>query len=193
MSDQVGTSSNDLDVCGCCEGLAASTPVEVYNRPGLAAVAYRVGTHPDFKRSMLARLSSSDLPGLKGLNTRDDDDFAVALLDGWAMIADVLTFYQERIANESYLRTATERGSLVELARLIGYEPRPGVAASAYLAFTLEDAPGSPRTATVEAGTKVQSLPGQNELPQTFETGQEIESRVEWNELRPRRTRPEAL
>jgi hypothetical protein len=108
---------------------------------------------------MLARLSSSDLPALRGLNTRDDDDFAVALLDGWAMVADVLTFYQERIANEFYLRTATERGSLLELARLIGYEPRPGVAASTYLAFKLEEAPGSPRTATVEAGTKVQSLP----------------------------------
>ena len=192
MSDETGASSAGLDVCGCCEGLTASTPLEVYNRPGLAAIAYRVGTHAEFKRSMLARLSSSDLPALRGLNTRDDDDFAVALLDGWAMVADVLTFYQERIANESYLRTATERGSLLELARLIGYEPRPGVAASAYLAFKLEEAPGSPRTATVEAGTKVQSLPGQNELPQTFETEQEIQARVEWNELHPRRTNPQS-
>ena len=43
------------------------------------------------------------------LRTRDDDDFTIALLDAWATVADVLTFYQERIANESYLRTATER------------------------------------------------------------------------------------
>src|SRR5215203_6270556 len=184
--------SDGLEVCGGCEGLAVSTPVEVHNRPGLATIAYRVGTHAEFKRSMLARLSSSDLPALGELNTREDDDFAVALLDGWAMVADVLTFYQERIANESYLRTATERGSLLELARLIGYEPRPGVAASTYLAFKLEDAPGSPRRATIDAGTKVQSLPGQDELPQTFETGREIEARAEWNELRPRRTRPQA-
>jgi len=186
-----GLDVTGLDVCGCCEGLAASTPVEVYNRPGLAAIAYRVGTHSLFKESMLARLSASDLPALHGLNTRDDDDFAVALTDAWAMIADVLTFYQERIANESYLRTATERVSLLELARLIGYEPRPGVAASTHLAFKLEDAPGSPRTAMIDAGTKVQSLPGQNELPQTFETVEKIEARVEWNVLRPRRTRPQ--
>ena len=184
--------SDGLEVCGGCEGLAVSTPVEVHNRPGLATIAYRVGTHAEFKRSMLARLSSSDLPALGELNTREDDDFAVALLDGWAMVADVLTFYQERIANESYLRTATERGSLLELARLIGYEPRPGVAASTYLVFKLEDAPGSPRTTTIEAGTKAQSLPGQNELPQTFETGQEIQARVEYNELRPRQTSPHA-
>ena len=189
-------SGNDVpttgpDICGCCEGLAASTPVEVHNRPGLTAIAYRSGTHARFKRSMLARLSASDLPALSGLNTRDDDDFAIALIDAWAMVADVLTFYGERIANESYLRTATERGSLLELSRLIGYSPRPGVAASTHLAFEMEDAPGAPRKATVHAGTTVQSLPGQDELPQTFETGEEIEARVEWNELRPRRTKPQ--
>ena len=189
MDQQVNISPTDL--CGCCEGLGPSTPVEVYNRPGLAAIAYRVGTHSLFKESMLARLSASDLPALRGLNTRDDDDFAVALADAWAMVADVLTFYQERVANESYLRTATERGSLLELARLIGYMPRPGVAASTHLVFTLEDAPGSPRAATIDAGTKVQSLPGQDELPQTFETVEKIEARVEWNELRPRRSKPQ--
>ena len=42
---------------------------------------------------------------------------------------DILTFYQERLANESYLRTATQLRSLTELARLIGYQPAPGVAA----------------------------------------------------------------
>ncbi len=36
-----------------------------------------------------------------------------------AALADVLTFYQERIANEGYLRTATERRSILELAREI--------------------------------------------------------------------------
>jgi hypothetical protein len=176
------------DERGCCEGLEAGTPVEVYNRPGLSAVAYRVGTHARFRRSMLAGLSSVDLPALHDLNTREDDDFAVALLDVWASIADVLTFYSERIANESYLRTATERVSLIHLARLIGYELGPGVAANAHLAFELEDAPTAPRVITLGEGTKVQSLPGQDEFPQTFETIEEIEARPEWNELRPRLT-----
>ena len=90
-------------LCGCCLGLTAATPVEVFNRPGLAAIAYRPGTHPLFKRSMLAALSR--YPALAGLGTRDDDDFSIALLDAWATVADVLTFYGERIANESYLPT----------------------------------------------------------------------------------------
>jgi hypothetical protein len=175
-----------FDECGCCEGLEVGTPVEVYNRPGLSAIAYRIGTHARFKRSMLARLSDSRLPALRDLNTRDDDDFTVALLDAWATVADVLTFYSERIANESYLRTATERVSLLHLARLIGYELKPGVAASAHLAFELEDAPGSPDAASIGKGTQVQSLPGQDEFPQTFETVEKIEARPEWNRLRPR-------
>ena len=55
-------------------------------------------------------------------------------------MCDILTFYQERIANEAYLRTATERVSIGELAKLIGYKLRPGLAASVALAFTI-DAP----------------------------------------------------
>src|SRR5215211_3785188 len=93
--------------CGCCAGTRVETPAEVTNRPGLGAVGYRVGTHSQFKRSMLAKLSDSKRPALLSLRTRDDDDFTVALIDAWAVVADVLTFYQERIANESYLRTAT--------------------------------------------------------------------------------------
>ena len=58
----------------------------------------------------------------------------------------------------------------MEQARLIGYELRPGVAASTFLAFTLEAAPGSPRRTTIDSGGKVQSIPGPNEKPQTFET-----------------------
>ena len=176
------------DTCGCCEGLTAQTPTPVANRPGLSAIAYRVGTHSQFKQSMLAALSDITRPALQGLKSRDDDDFSIALLDATATMADVLTFYQERIANESYLRTATERRSLLELARLIGYELRPGVAASAFVAFTMDDTPGAPLETTVDIGTKVQSVPGPDEKPQTFETIEKITARVAWNAIKPRLT-----
>lgn len=188
MSDPALVSVRGLSQCGCCAGVTAETPAEVLNRPGLSAIAYRVGTQPEFKASMLAALSDSTRPALRDLRSRDDDDFSIALLDAWATTADVLTFYQERIANESYLRTATERRSLLELARLIGYELRPGVAASAYLAFTVEDAPGAPRQTTIDIGTKAQSIPGPNEKPQTFETIEKIEARADWNTLTPQMT-----
>ncbi len=184
-------SDQKFDTCGCCEGVKALTPASLENLPGLSALAYRVGTHSRFKTTMKARLASQT--ALNALTTRDDDDPAIALLDVWAAVLDVLTFYQERIANEGYLRTATERRSVLELARAIGYELNPGVAASTYLAFTLEDAPGSPGFATIDVGTKAQSLPGPGEQPQIFETIEKIVARAEWNALKPRLTQPQTL
>ncbi len=194
--------------CGCCEGTEQLTPASTANRPGLSAITYRVGTHGSFLETMLARLSnhtlgsspldsyvpsggsqSDALPAnpLNSLTTRDTSDGAIAFLDAWATVADVLTFYQERIANEGYLRTAIERRSVLELARLVGYRPRPGVAASVHLAYTLDE--GS--EVTIPAGSRSQSVPGPGELPQSFETSKDLYARSVWNLLRPRLTRPQ--
>ena len=175
MPLSVDPTLRDLNDCGCCEGITAETPAAVTNRPGLNAVAYRIGEHATFKASMLSALSATDNAAIQALKTRAPDDFTLALTDAWAAALDVLTFYQERLANESYLRTATERLSVLHLARLIGYELRPGVAASTSLAFTLDDTAGSPAALTLEAGLKVQSIPGPDEQPQTFETVEPID------------------
>jgi predicted phage baseplate assembly protein len=192
--------------CGCCAGIEPVTPQPTANRPGLDALAYRVGTHASFLATMKARLSNicvgpegevceGDNGGengrypLKALTTRAADDPAIALLDGWATVADVLTFYQERIANEGYLRPATERRSILELARLVGYRLRPGVASSVYLAFTLEN----DQQTEIPAGTRAQSLPGPDELPQPFETAEPLPARAEWNALKPRQSRAQAV
>jgi hypothetical protein len=188
------------ETCGCCDGIAASTPVGLYNRAGLRAITYRIGDYASFNESLRVELSLPQWPELAGLRTRDADDYTLGLLDAVSCAADVLTFYQERLANESYLRTATERVSLQEMAKLIGYRLRPGVAAETRLAFALEppkaapaDLPpdpgafitGIPTALTLAAGLKVQSVPGPDEKPQTFETIEEIEARPEWNAIRP--------
>ena len=185
-----------LDDCGCCKGL--QEPPAVDNAPGLPALRYRVDTQPGFYARMLQSLplvpsdpSEPDAPRpLAALLTRASDDPTVALVDAAACVADVLTFYQERIANEGFLRTATERLSVLELARAIGYELKPGVAASVYLSFSVEDAPGAPGVCTLAAGTPVQSVPAQGKLPQVFETSDELDARAEWNALQPRQMRP---
>ena len=101
---------------------------------------------------------------------------------------DILTFYQERLANEAYLRTATQTNSLIELSRLIGYQPAPGVSAATYLAFTLRQTPGTPPDPkappiVIPQGTKVQSVPPQGQQPQTFETAADILAKPDWNAL----------
>jgi hypothetical protein len=217
----------DPDTCSCCEGVEILTPLSTYNRPGLPALAYRIGTHGDFLESMLARLSSlavevdengvplawqagqpdceprsrtrpgdpcapTDRPRhylLRALTTRLHDDPAIALLDAWAVVADVLTFYQERIANEGYLRTALERRSVQELARLVGYKLRPGVASSVYLAFELDRG----YQVRIPAGTRAQSVPQPGDLPQPFETSTDLNARYAWNAIPARRQRPQYI
>ena len=115
-----------INECGCCEGITAILPCALFNRPGLPHVRYRLGTQVDFLQSALAALSDPQFSALRRLTTHDTDDFTIALLDAWATVADVLTFYQERIANEFWLRTATERDSILRLAQLIGYREVPG-------------------------------------------------------------------
>lgn len=184
-----GMCSTNPAACGCCEGVEALTPLSTTNRPGLPALSYRIGTHATFLESMKARLSSRDYPPLAKLTSREADDPALALLDAWATIGDVLTFYQERIANEGYLRTVTERRSVLELARLIGYEPRPGVAASVYLAYTIDS--NYKEEAMIPAGSRSQSVPAPGETAQSFETSEDLKARAQWNNLRPRLQQPQ--
>ena len=173
-----------MNTCGCCTGTEIAVPVSEMNPPGQSAIVYRAGTYATFLETMLARLTA-----IPGLTTRDPADPSIALLDGWATIADVLTFYQERIANEGYLPTAQQRRSVLELARLIGYRLRPGVSASVRLAFTVTNG----FAGTIPAGTRAQSIPGTGESPQFFETSAAFEARDAWNALGPRLGRPQIV
>ncbi len=58
-------------------------------------------------------------------------DFGNVLLQLFAHMGDILSYYQDRIANESFLGTARERGSIIHHLRLIGYAlatPAPAAA-----------------------------------------------------------------
>ena len=174
--------------CGC--GAPARTPLSLYNRPGLNSLVYRVGTYADFRTTMQMDLSSAALPALAGLRTRDLDDPSMALLDAWAVSADVLSFYQERIANEGYLRTAAERRSVLELGKLLDYRLRPGVAASVYLVYTIDPNSGP---VTIPVGSRAQSVPAPGQQIQTFETSDDLDAQNEWNALQPRLTQPQNI
>jgi len=177
-------------LCDCCTGTAQETPEFIGNRSALSSIAYRVGRYATFNASMLASLSESAFTPLGLLRTRDPADFSIALLDSWAVTLDILTFYQERFANEAFLRTAVDQRSVFELARLIGYVPSPGVSASTVLAFTLSSAPGSPDNVLISAGTRVQSVPGPGQTPQVFETSADITALINYNALPAQTTVP---
>jgi hypothetical protein len=176
----------------CC------TPAEPErdNPPGQPALRHRTGTWATFRAAMIARLPGQTVPPddprgprpLAALTARDAAEPTIALIDAAACALDVLTFYQERHLNEGYLGTATERMSLVQIARALGYEPAPGQAASGWLAFTTSTLATEP--VAVPAGTPVMALPEGSTPPPVFETAETIEARREWNAVPVSRRQP---
>jgi hypothetical protein len=94
------------------------------------------------------------------------NDYQTMFVELWAYLADILTFYQERIANEAYLGTAVLRDSLLRLVSLTDYRPGPGTGASGLVAFTA--AKGT--SLTVPAGFRIGSKPASGQSSIVFET-----------------------
>ena len=97
-------------------------------------------------------------PGAEG-------DLAVQMMEWWAYLADILTFYNERIGTQAYLGTADLPESVDRLIQLLGYRPRPGFGASG----TLAGAADGPKPWLLPQGLQVQSKPGPGQQPQIFE------------------------
>ena len=167
-----------LVACGCCCVEASPTPEAISNRGGLSAIKYRVGTYSSFLEAMKEAISQA--PELRpSWTVRNTNDYGIALMAMWAYLADILTFYQERIANEAYLRTAQQQASVTALAALLGYKPSPGAAAEAELVFFLD----KQKQIQIPVGLRVQSVPGQNQKPQKFETVEAISAEYAFNQL----------
>jgi uncharacterized phage protein gp47/JayE len=132
--------------------------------PDKPAIDY---TDKDFEslRSALLTLATYRLPEW---TDRSPSDIGMLLVDLFAYVGDVVSYYQDRIASESFLATAVERRSVLHLLRLIGYELAPPVAASAELTLVFNPpAPGQPTVVTIPQGadfatTAVESTPSQS-------------------------------
>jgi hypothetical protein len=156
--------SDLLPVCPCDGDL----PAPPTNLPGLNHIAYRNGTFREFRRALLTpQAGERELDSADGPVWRPgaDSDLAVMMAEWWAYVADVLTFYNERIANQAYLRTADLPESVTRLIQLLGYRPRPPIGATGTLAALV--APG--QSALLPKGLQFQSKPGPGQEAQTFE------------------------
>jgi predicted phage baseplate assembly protein len=129
---------------------------------GLATIPRQIATFADFRRAMLAAIPTE--PPLNQWRPRDQD-LGMMLIEMWAYVCDVLGFYDETIAHESYLRTARRDPSVRMLVGLLGYRPRPAVAARVRLAIK---ATGR-LPLDLPAGMAVRSSAFGSEKPQVFE------------------------
>jgi hypothetical protein len=140
-------------------------PQTISNPPGRNTIAYRAGDYTAFREALL-RSNPREVelanwrPGAQG-------DLAVQMVEWWAYLADILTFYNERIANEDYLRTAGLPESVQRLIAILGYRPRPGIGATGTLAALMT----GNNSFTLPEGFQIQSKPGPGQQPQIFALG----------------------
>jgi len=81
----------------------------------------------------------------------DPADFGVALVEAFAYMGDLLSYYIDRNANENYISTAVQRSSVLNIASNYGYTPVSYRQASVTLTYTNT----SDTDYTVPAGTIV--------------------------------------
>jgi len=103
---------------------------------------------------------------------RDASDFGITLIELFAYMGDIMSFYIDRAANESFILTASQRDSVLRMARLLGYTPTPSTPATVTLSFSTF----ATSSQVVPAGTQVSTtsiVSGEN-VEIIFETNSAI-------------------
>ncbi len=163
----------------CCDSNKES-PLETLPA-GLTSLPRQLVGFAEVRQRLLERLSNpndAERNAALGPWRPSGDDYGLMLLEMWAYVADVIAFYDERIANESYLGTAVRRPSLRRLVELIGYTPRGGIAATSVVAAIADGR--VPVNLPAAAGFRSRGFDG--EPPQVFETAAELQIHPLWNQ-----------
>ena len=179
----------------CCSGQDSICPCEGFVHParisnvaGLDQISYRVGDYTTFREALLralpgeVSLTATQPAGENGslpspANAAQlwrpgaSGDLAVQMIEWWAYLADILTFYNERIATQAYLRTADRAITVNRLVRLLGYRPKPAIGATGTLAALMKGT----ASFSLRQGFQIQSKPGPGQQPQIFELAQDIQ------------------
>ncbi len=143
---------SDLD----CEAPAPPCPPLAGSPPPITYLA---------KDFLSFRKALSDFSTLRypAWQERSEADFGVMFMEALCSLADDLSYTQDRIAAEAAIATASERRSIVRLARLVDYEPAPATSSSVMLQM---DVMGGP----IPSGLLF-SAPGADGTSIDFETG----------------------
>jgi Baseplate J-like protein len=137
-------------------------------------------TNKDYSslREALLSLASERLPEWTDHSSNDP---GVVLLELFAAMGDMLLYYQDRIAAESYLTTAVERRSVLNMLRLIGYELRPPTPASADLTLLFD--PTSMGDVVVTAGASFTTTAEATGKPVSFQYVRPVDTTIKTSDL----------
>lgn len=145
-----------------------------------SAIVYRADDYSSLRYKLVRHLAEAFPKWNAMLSSRKGkQDFGVAFIELFSYMADVLGFYQDCRANEAFLRTASLRGSLIDLCTLIDYHIPPGASASALQAFLCKPN----QSGTIPAGFKIKTRPAPGAKTLTFETTQDLDVSSALNQL----------
>lgn len=99
-------------------------------------IDYLARDYNSFRKALLDLIPAK----LPEWTDRSEADFGVTLLELVSYMADILSYYQDRAANESFLSTAQDRASVIQHLRLIGYEMAGATAATTQLSLIVGNA-----------------------------------------------------
>src|SRR5262245_8274392 len=102
-------------------------------KDGRQVIDYLARDYASFRQALLDLIPSK----LPEWSDRSEVDFGIVLIELFAYMADILSYYQDRIANEAFLATAQERESVIQHLRLIGYELAGAAPAAARLSVVV--------------------------------------------------------
>lgn len=98
--------------------------------------------------------------------SRDSSDFGIVLIELFSYMGDLLNYYIDRAANEAFLSSATQRETVINIARLLNYTPTNVLPASGTVKF-FNDTNGAK---DIPANTVVATEPDQDGNRIFFET-----------------------
>jgi hypothetical protein len=111
---------------------------------------------------------------------RSEAEIGMMLLELFAATADTLSYMQDRVANEAFLQSATQRRSVAGHLALIGYQMDEGASAHTWLQFRVN----TTQTLASDPGLRVSNRPlRDNEPVIVFETHGRVTLRPEHNEM----------
>ena len=96
------------------------------------SVDYTGRDYYSLREAMIARIQDR----IPAWTASDPSDFGVALVEAFAYMGDMISYYIDRTANESFIQTAVQRSSILNIALSYGYTPAGYRQASTNITFS---------------------------------------------------------
>ncbi len=97
------------------------------------ATDYTSRDFDSLKQEMISRLTVL----LPELNNKKDSEFAIAMIELFAWVGDLLSYTLDRYSNEVYLESAIQKENVIKICNMLGYKLRNWQPAKVTLTFSI--------------------------------------------------------